>query len=80
MSLLEQFVCMEGSWAIVPASVANCLKKNIDIEVHSIKEGPSDRITYYLLGTPRKTEPIDRFLSFLEDFLKQTEGVTSLWH
>jgi DNA-binding transcriptional LysR family regulator len=78
MSLIEQFVCLEDSWAVVPASVANQLKRNIDIEARSIKEGPSDRICYYLLGVNRKPEPTGRFLHLLNDCLKKTEGVSSL--
>ncbi len=78
MSLLEQFAGLENSWALVPASVANRLKNNVNIEMRGIKEGPSDRIIYYLLGTNRKSEPTNRFLHILSGYLKQVEGVYSL--
>lgn len=79
MSLMEQFVSLEDSWAIVPASVANRLERNRGIEVHSIAEGPSDRICYYLLGPSRKPEPTKRFLVLLNDCLQQVYGLSSLF-
>jgi len=78
MSLMEHFLSLEDSWAIVPASAANQMKYNGKIEIHPIKDGPPDKTIYYLLGRNRKLEPTNRFLKALEDYIKQQEGITSL--
>lgn len=78
MSLMEQFICLEDSWAILPASIANQLEHKIRIQVHEMQDGPSDRITYYLLGADRKPEPTNRLLHFLKEHLERIEGISSL--
>ena len=78
MSLMEHFVSVEDSWAIVPSSAANKMKLNEKIKIHPIEKGPSDRIIYYLLGRNRKTEPTNKFLQELDKYIMGLDGIISL--
>lgn len=78
MSYMEQFIRLEHSWAMVPASAANRLRDSKAVEIHDMEEGPPDRIIYYLLGEKRKPEPMNRFLNILDSSLKDTKGIYSL--
>jgi len=76
MSLLEEFLVKEN-WAIVPLTVARRLKHK-NLPVCTIKEGPDDRIIYYLISSNRKQELVGHFLSLLHRELTSITGVKSL--
>lgn len=71
MSLLEDFLTLEGLWAIVPASVANALKKRLSISIHPIEKGPSPRIIYYLKNQRNHPIWIQEFLALLHEEIKE---------
>ncbi len=78
MSLMEQFMRLNGSWAIVPQSAALGMLKAGVVENRPIEEGPADRICYYLIDEKKNHELTDNFLSVLNDYLHRSEGVVSL--
>ena len=47
-------------------------------QLHTLQEGPPDRIIYYLLGPRRKNTQTHRLLKLLQNRLEELEGVTSL--
>ena len=64
MSLLEEFLCWEDNWAIVPASVAYRVReKTGDIVIRRMESGPGDRINYYLLGKLSRQRVTGEFLA-----------------
>lgn len=77
-SLTERFLAQLDSWAIVPASVAGLLTLNPKIERRELRSGPPDRICYYLLGKSRKPEATRKFLSVLDQYIRQCKDACSL--
>ena len=76
MSMLEDFLSGDH-WALMPASAVQRMK-TLDVTVREIKDGPPDRITYYLTRAEEKEhEAINRFLFCLHEEISQIEGVTS---
>lgn len=78
MSLMEESMLWEDSWLIAPASAAASLVQRGQAQLHTLQEGPPDRIIYYLLGASRKSAQIQRLLSLLQARLGELEGVVSL--
>lgn len=76
MSVMEYFLDSEDNWAVVPVSVAEKIAKAVDVEVRKIKDGPPDRIIYYVLGNQAK-DAVKLLLQLLNEELKNIEGVTS---
>lgn len=77
MSLLEDFLTLDGLWAIVPASVANALKQQLTIYIHTIEKGPSPRIIYYLKNARNQTVWLQEFLALLHKEIKDIPYMTS---
>lgn len=78
MSLMEEAIQWEDNWLIAPATVAAALVRKGRAQLRSLREGPPDRIIYYLLGPRRKRVQTQRLLSLLQDRLAELEGVVSL--
>lgn len=78
MSLMEEAIQWEDNWLIAPASVASALVGRGQAALHTLLDGPPDRIIYYLLGPRRKAAQTDRLLRLLQERLEELEGVTSL--
>ena len=78
MSLMEEAILWEDNWLIAPASVAGALVRQGQAGLHTLREGPPDRIIYYLLGPRRKRAQTGRLLSLLQERLAELDGVTSL--
>lgn len=76
MSMLEYFLDSQNSWAIVPVSVACKIAKVVDVEIRNIKDAPSDRIIYYLLGKQQK-HIIKPLLQLLDKEIKNVKEVIS---
>ena len=76
MSMLEDFLTGEN-WAVMPASAARKLKGR-HFTVSDLKNGPPDRITYYLKRTEEtRSDAIEKFLRCLHREMSRIEGVTS---
>lgn len=69
MSMLESFFRWTNSWAITPLTVAKAIQTRCPVTVHTLIDGPPDRIIYYLLGHRRKPELIAAFLSCMAEEL-----------
>lgn len=69
MALLEDFIRDGGCWAILPATVAGPLLQKGRLEEYPLRQGPPDRIIYYLLGRRREEEQVVRFLALLKETL-----------
>lgn len=72
MSLLEHFLSLEKTWAIVPVSLA---KQINDVHIYHLDDGPEDRIIYYIKRVTEQNELIDLFLEKLKQALKQVEEI-----
>lgn len=77
MTLLEYFLLWKDTWAIVPASVAYNLSKPSNVTISAIKEGPPDRIIYYLKCGCDKANLISQFLNLLNRELTAIPNVIS---
>lgn len=76
MSMLEDFLTGDN-WAIMPASAARKLR-SLHIAVTELKNGPPDRVTYYLKRREdSEQEAIAEFLLCLHKELSELAGVTS---
>ena len=75
MSLMEYFLEEKQAWVIAPISAALELKKNSNLKVHSIIDGPPDRIIYYLVKKGSSIENIDNFLSILKKEIKNISDI-----
>ena len=69
VSLLNCFL-RENSWAIVPRSMGEGLRRQ-GVCLFEIQDGPEDRVIYSLIreGTPE--EPVERFLAYLKEELNR---------
>lgn len=80
MSLMEEFLRHEDTWAIVPASAAHQLVKRVDAVIHDMSESPPDRIIYYLTGKMKKPKITQSFLDILNSELENIEEIESYLH
>lgn len=78
MSLMEHFLDSGSTWSIVPYSVAYSLKDKENLSIHFMKEGPGDRIIYYLQGKRKKPRIIRSFLEIFNDKIKTIPNVESM--
>lgn len=76
MSMMEYFLDSQDTWAVAPVSVAEKIAKVVDVQVRKINDAPPDRIIYYILGK-QPTEAVKSLLQFLNEELKNIQGVTS---
>lgn len=77
MALLEDFFSWGSSWAIMPLSAARSIAAKHPATLHTLRDGPPDRIIYYLQGRKRKPELTARFLSCLHQVLSQYPEIES---
>lgn len=77
MTLLEHYLLWKDTWAIVPVSVANSLIQLPYTAIYNLKDGPPDRIIYYLRSNHRKAEMILEFLNTLYIELSKVPGIIS---
>lgn len=78
MSMLEDFLNGDN-WAIMPSTAAERMR-NRNVTFSELRNGPPDRVTYYLTRNDNASEPIEtieQFLSCLHRELVGIEGVTS---
>lgn len=79
MSILNDFLQIKNSWAIVPLSIANWLvKNNNDLQISEIKEPPPERIYYYIQHINYKSEYVNKFLNILQKHLETIPGIVVL--
>lgn len=78
--LMEEFLLLNDYWTIVPASAAHKMSRNPELSIHTIAEGPPDRIIFYQLGPYQKPEATKLFLACFDKHLKTNhkESVESL--
>ena len=72
MSLLEYFLSLENTWAIVPISIA---KKLHSIHINHLIDGPEKRVIYYIKRLNSQNKIIDLFVEHLQNQLKELDYV-----
>lgn len=79
MSILDDFLQIKNSWAIVPFSIGNWLvKNNKNLQISELEEAPPDRIYYYIQHINYKSEYVDKFLRILQKYLETIPGIVVL--
>ena len=76
MSMLEDFLT-GTNWAIMPATAAHRMRSSRDVAFSELRNGPPDRVTYYLKRTEYESDTLRKFLSCLHQEITVMEGVTS---
>ncbi len=75
MSLLEYFLSLENTWAIVPISIA---KKLHSIHINHLIDGPENRVIYYIKRLNSQNKIIDLFIEHLQNQLKELDYIEVL--
>ena len=75
MSLLEYFLSLENTWAIVPISIA---KKLHSIHINHLIDGPEKRVIYYIKRLNSENKIIDLFVEHLQNQLKEFDYIEVL--
>lgn len=75
MSLLEYFLSLENTWAIVPISIA---KKLHSIHINHLIDGPEKRVIYYIKRLNSQNKIIDLFVEHLQNQLKEFDYIEVL--
>ena len=70
IQLIEDLLLTNPYWAIIPASAAAKMTRNPELEIHTIKNGPPDRIVYYLLGPYQKRNASLLFLQYFDRHIR----------
>ena len=79
MSILDDFLQIKNSLAIVPFSIGNWLvKNNKNLQISELEEAPPDRIYYYIQHINYKSEYVDKFLRILQKYLETIPGIVVL--
>ena len=79
MSILDDFLQIKNSWAIVPFSIGNWLvKNNKNLQISELEEAPPDRIYYYIQHINYQSEYVDKFLRILQKYLETIPGIVVL--
>lgn len=79
MLILDDFLQIKNSWAIVPFSIGNWLvKNNKNLQISELEEAPPDRIYYYIQHINYKSEYVDKFLRILQKYLETIPGIVVL--
>ncbi len=77
-SLYQKFLFQEDSWAILPSSNAHWMADEIGVEIHPMKDGPENRIIYYLIKKNSRSALISDFLKCLDHQISAIDGAVSL--
>ncbi len=75
MSLLEYFLSLENTWAIVPISIA---KKLHSIHINHLIDGPEKIVMYYIKRLNSENKIIDLFVEHLQNQLKEFDYIEVL--
>ena len=75
MSMLEDFLT-GSNWAIMPSTAVHRLRGKA-VAISELRNGPPDRVTYYLKRIDDDSETISNFLHCLHQEIGTIEGVTS---
>lgn len=76
--VMEDILQMGDYWAIVPASVGCFLMRHPELSTHKIRNGPPDRVVYYLRGPYQKREACRRFMTgFVQYVAAEYEGIVT---
>lgn len=75
MSLLEYFLSLENTWAIVPISIA---KKLHSIHINHLIDGLENRVIYYIKRLNSQNKIIDLFVEHLQNQLKELDYIEVL--
>lgn len=78
MTLLEYLLLQEKNWAIVPASCANYVTGNTNLEIHTVAEPPQDRVIYLLKCGEHKAPLIKKFMAVFHEQIEGRPGLTLL--
>ena len=79
MSWLEEFLSWEDNWAILPASVAYRVQEKAgNLAIREMRDGPADRVIYYLLGRHSRQRAAEAFLACVRARVSGMRGVTLL--
>ncbi len=79
ISILDDFLQIKNSWAIVPLSIGNWLvENNSDLKISQIEDPPPERIYYYIQHINYKSEYVDKFLNILQKHLETIPGIVVL--
>ena len=76
---LDSVISIEGTWAVVPFSVAEKIKKTSPITIYDIGDGPSERIIYYIIKPGRRKPVINEFLNTAVECLDKIPYLTVLF-
>ena len=77
MDMMEYFLDLPGHWAIAPISVAEALaRRNPALSLSELREGPPDRVVYYLTGKERRRS-VGQLLAILDRRLRERAGIES---
>lgn len=79
MSILDDFLQIKNSWAIVPMSIGHWLvKNNSNLQISEIEDAPPERIYYYIQHINYHSEYVDKFLCILQEHLETIPGIVVL--
>lgn len=79
MSILDDFLQIKNSWAIVPMSIGHWLvKNNCNLQISEIEDAPPERIYYYIQHINYKSKYVDKFLRILQEHLETIPGIVVL--
>lgn len=79
MSILDDFLQIKNSWAIVPRSIGHWLvQNNSNLQISEIEDAPPERIYYYIQHIDYKSEYVDKFLHILQNHLEMIPGIAVL--
>lgn len=76
---LDSVISIEGTWAVVPYSVAEKIKKASPISIYDISDGPSERIIYYIVKPGRRKAVINEFLNTAVECLNNIPYLTVIF-
>lgn len=79
MSMMENLLNINGSWAIIPATVARFLKDREGFIIGELTDPPPDRTIYYIYGKNSDITFPTLIMTYLKDFLDDSFGKDGLF-
>ena len=74
MGMMESFLEMDNTWAIMPASAAKSLASKGKLYARKMQDGPPDRMIYYICAKHHKEKMIQSLLDRLKEELNNLSG------